>query len=111
MWKGDETDILDAGGVAERWLSDGGMNYRAAHATHPSGSALVCAKAWLIESHVGHLMTMHLAGVVQCAIPSETPELALLLFWKRLGPAEEGWSNGMLTEALRELIDLYDEVI
>lgn len=107
-WKGEEIDLSEAQNAAAVWLQQGCMNYQAAHCSNPSGSALVCAKAWAIESHCLHLITLCETSVVQVAIASENAKTALLLLWNHLCPANAGWSNEQTRQALREVVTMLE---
>ena len=87
--------------AAARWLLSGGMNWQACKCDTTLGSALVFCMADQLADHVTSLCRLTEEGLINVAINAETPELALLLLWKHVNPAAEGFARDDLRASLK----------
>lgn len=112
-WK-DQSEVIEfAEHAAEQFLLSQGKSIseqtfdRLPVSLRQEGYALVAAKAWQIQEALSGVATMMDAGVLQGSIPSENEDLALLLIWKRLSPASEGFGNLCAQGALEHLAERF----
>lgn len=65
---------------------------------------MIHAKAAVAYEVAYNVWVLELDGVLTASFHSETPELAFPLIWRRLCPAQDGWEDERLRDALMATI-------